>query len=61
MPPEAAQKLTDLHQAAASFRQKISILEEKPANQQFGLEMTQKLLKNTEQQIEKLEQRYIKS
>jgi hypothetical protein len=58
IPPQVARKLTELHTAAASFRQKIAILESKPAGQQFGLEMTQKLLKNTERQIEALQKQY---
>ncbi len=60
VPVNIAQKLNDLHKAAAAFRQKISVLENKPAGQQFGLEMTQKLLKNTEWQIEQLESQYVK-
>jgi hypothetical protein len=58
IPAQVARKLTELHTAAASFRQKIAMLESKPAGQQFGLEMTQKLLKNTERQIEALEKQY---
>lgn len=52
------QKLEELHRAAATFRQKVELLETKPANQQFGLEMTRKLLKNTERQIEMIEKQY---
>lgn len=58
IPADVAEKLMGLHKAAATFRQKIATLEAKPADEQFGLEMTQKLLKNTESQIEKLEQQY---
>ncbi len=57
-PPPVVQKLTELHTAAATFRQKISALEAKPADQQVGLEMTRKLLKTTEKQIEALEKQY---
>lgn len=52
------QKLAELHRAAATFRQKVAMLEEKPANQQFGIDMTRKLLKNTERQIEMIEKQY---
>jgi len=58
VPPAVAQKLTDLYTAAAMFRQKIALLEAKPTSQQAGLDMTQKLLKNTEKQIETLEKQY---
>lgn len=57
-PPAVAQKLHELHSAAQQFREKIALLEAKPANQRFGLEMTQKLLANTEKQIEALVARY---
>ncbi|GAB4517562.1 MAG: hypothetical protein OHK0046_24240 [Anaerolineae bacterium] len=60
LPDDVAKKLISLHKAAASFRQKINSLEGKPAGQQFGLEMTLKLLKNTERQIEQLEKQYLK-
>lgn len=59
VPDEVAKKLRNLHKAAASFRQKISALESKPAGQQFGLDMTIKLLRSTEQQIKQLEDQYI--
>jgi hypothetical protein len=61
IPDDAAEKLTSLHKAAATFREKIAALEAKPEDQQFGLEMTQRLLKNTEAQIEKLEAQYAKN
>ena len=56
-----AEKLISLHKAATTFREKITALEEKPEDQQFGLEMTQRLLKNTEAQITKLEEQYSKN
>lgn len=59
LPAEVAQKLRELHRAAATFRHKIKALEGQPADQKFGLEMTQKLLKNTEAQIAKLEKQHI--
>ncbi len=59
LPVEVAQKLRELHRAAATFRHKIKVLEEQPVDQKFGLEMTQKLLKNTEAQIAKLEKQHI--
>ena len=52
-------RLGELHRAAASFRHKIAGLEEKPENQQFGLDMTRKLLKNTERQIKIIEKQYV--
>lgn len=57
-PPEVNQKLAELYAAASLYRQKIATLAAKPAGQQFGLEMTQKLLKNTETEIAAIEQRY---
>jgi hypothetical protein len=57
-PPEVVQKLTELHAAAALHRQKIASIEAKPEGQQFGLEMTRKLLKGVEEQINILTQRY---
>jgi hypothetical protein len=58
LPPEIAQKLIELHTAAATFRQKIDAISAKPDDQQFGLEMTQRLLKNIEKQIADLEQQH---
>lgn len=58
LPPQVEKKLIELHRAATSFRHKIAALESKPPNQQFGLELTQKLLKNTERQIAVLEDQY---
>ncbi len=52
--PEA-KKYVDLHRAAATYRQRIADITAKPSDQQFGLEMTQKLLTNTEKQIKELE------
>jgi hypothetical protein len=57
-PPEVVQKLTELHAAAALHRQKIASIEAKPEGQQFGLEMTRKLLKSVEEQINLLVQKY---
>lgn len=54
-PPEVAQKLSELYASASLYRQKIATLQAKPAGQQFGLEMTQKLLKNVEDEITALE------
>lgn len=59
-PPEVAQKLQDLRTSAELFRQKISGLQGKPPDQQFGLEMTQKLLSNVEREIAALEKQYAK-
>ncbi len=52
---DVAEELTRLHTAAATYRQKIATLEEKPDGQKFMLNMTRKLLTDTEKQIEKLE------
>ena len=57
-PANVAQKLRELHAAAELYRQKIATLELKPAGQQFGMEMTQKLLKNVEDEISTLEAQY---
>lgn len=57
-PANVAHKLRELHAAAELYRQKIAALELKPAGQQFGLEMTQKLLKNVEDEISTLEAQY---
>ncbi len=57
-PANVAQKLRELHSAAELYRQKIASLESKPAGQRFGLEMTQKLLKNVEDEINSLHAQY---
>jgi len=57
-PTEALQKLTELYASASLFRQKIATIQSKPAGQQFGLEMTQKLLKNVEDEIAAIEKKY---
>lgn len=56
--PADAKKLSSLYAAAELYRQKIATIEAKPANQRFGLEMMQKLLKNTEDEIANLEKKY---
>lgn len=58
VPTEIAQKLTELYASASLFRQKIATIQSKPAGQQFGLEMTQKLLKNVEDEIAAIEKKY---
>jgi Phosphorylated adapter RNA export protein, RNA-binding domain len=58
MPGSEAQKLSGLYASAALFRQKIAAIQAKPADQQSGLEMTQKLLKGVEDQIAALEKKY---
>jgi len=60
VPPEVTQKLNELYASAALFRQKINAIQIKPEGQQFGLEMTQKLLKNVEDEIASLESKYAK-
>jgi hypothetical protein len=58
LPPTAAQKLHDLYSAADQFRQKLATLDALPEDQRLGYAMTQKLLKNTEDQIAALEKQY---
>ncbi len=58
LPPDVARKLGELQASAGIFRQKVATILSKPAGQQFGLEMTQKLLKNVEAEIAALEQKY---
>ena len=58
-PADVVQKLRDLHAAADLYRQKIATLEAKPADQRFGLEMTQKLLGNVENEIAALQKQYV--
>ncbi len=53
-----SQKFIELTKAAEMFRQKIATIQAKPADQQFGLEMTQKLLDNTQRQINALQRKY---
>lgn len=57
-PAGVAQKLRELHAAAELYRQKITALELKPSGEQFGLEMTQRLLRNVEEEIAALEAQY---
>jgi hypothetical protein len=57
-PLDVNQKLSELYASASLFRQKIANIQAKPAGQQFGLEMTQKLLKNVENEIAALEKKY---
>ena len=54
-PPDAADKLRQLHSAAETLRERIAAMEEKG---QAGVAMTKKLLRNTEKQIEALEKMY---
>ncbi|MEO8609113.1 MAG: phosphorylated adapter RNA export RNA-binding domain-containing protein [Chloroflexota bacterium] len=58
VPLEVGQKLTELYASASLFRQKIATIQSKPSGQQFGLEMTQKLLKNVEDEIAAIEKKY---
>jgi len=58
LPPDVARKLNELNASAALFRQKVNNLLSKPPGQQFGLEMTQKLLKNVEDEISALKQKH---
>ncbi len=58
LPPDVARKLNDLNASATLFRQKVNTLLAKPPGQQFGLEMTQKLLKNVEDDIAALQKKH---
>ena len=58
VPSNVAQKLRELHAAADLYRQKITDIESKPVGQQFGLDMTQKLLRDVEGKIADLEKQY---
>ena len=60
LPPDVARKLNELQASASLFRQKVATIQGKPPGQQFGLEMTQKLLKNVEDEIATLEKKYNK-
>lgn len=60
VPGAIAETLRKLHSAAATYRQKIEDIKSKPEAQQFGLEMTEKLLASTEKQIASLEKQYKK-
>ena len=57
-PAEVKQKLNELYKAAAQFQEKIKSIQSKPASEQFGLGMTDKLLKNVQTQIKKLVDQY---
>ena len=59
VPANIAKKLHDLHAAADLYRQKIATIQSKPADQQFGLEMTQKLLHDVQEKITALEKEYV--
>ncbi len=58
VPAKVASKLRELHAAADLYRQKIATIEAKPSGQQFGLDMTQKLLRDVEGKIADLEKQY---
>ena len=58
LPPEAAEKLRQLHEAADKLRQKLAALEE--GGQESGQKMTRRLLKQTEKQIATLRKRNLK-
>lgn len=51
LPAPVLEQIRSLQASALVFRQKITSLESKPEGQRFGLEMTQKLLKNVENEI----------
>ncbi len=60
VPSSIAETLRKLYSAATTYRQKIDDIKSKPEAQQFGLEMTEKLLASTEKQIASLEKQYKK-
>lgn len=55
VPADVAQKLRELNAAADLYREKIARIETQPVGQQFGLDMTQKLLRDVEDKISALE------
>ena len=58
VPASVSDKLKQLHSAADTLRQKIATMEEK--GQKTGLNMTRRLLEQTEKQIATLEKQYEK-
>ncbi|MBC8170431.1 MAG: hypothetical protein H7X77_02120, partial [Anaerolineae bacterium] len=58
LPAEVAQKLLDLYSAADQIRHKLKTLDAMPPDQRLGYAMTEKLLKNTEDQIAAFERKY---
>lgn len=58
VPSSVADKLKQLYSAADTLKQKIEVMESK--GQKSGLDMTKRLLENTEKQIASLEQQYKK-
>ena len=58
LPPEAVDKLQQLHSAAEKLRLKIAAMEE--SDQQTGLKMARRLLDQTEKQIANLQRQYEK-
>lgn len=60
VPPEFTTKLNELYASASLFKQKVETILAKPKGQQFGLEMTQKLLKNVEDEIASIESKFKK-
>jgi hypothetical protein len=57
-PPDVVERLRELHTAAHTYRQKLADLEGNPSGSHFTLDMSRKLLKNTEDQIAALEKQY---
>lgn len=55
IPADVAAKLQQLHQAAATLRERIVVMESK---NQPGVAMTRKLLENTQKQIDAIEKQY---
>lgn len=49
--PQAQSRLRELEDVAEIYRQKLADIQSKPEDQQFGLDMTQKLLRNVENEI----------
>lgn len=58
-PPEIERKLHELYSAAQQYHARIVDLYAKPEGKRFGLQMTEKLLANTEQQIDLLLREYL--
>lgn len=54
LPAETRQKLDDLQRAAQQYHERAAQIRARPADQQFGLEMTERLLTSVRRQIDAL-------
>lgn len=58
VPSEIAHRLYDLYSAAEQFRHKLRLMDEQPPEKRLGYTMTERLLRNTEEQIARIEAPY---